>query len=276
MAEQTETNGNQEGSSQSSTSQSKPLRFLTQLTSHTDRAWCLAWNPRLPILATCSTDKNINIHSYNFNPTTPSTSTSTTTTTTPPSAPTFQLKETIESGHSRTVRQVSWSPSGTILATSSFDNTVGIWQKLDSDPDHHHEHQHEHDHGHENINQEWDCIGTLEGHESECKSVAWSQNGNLLASCSRDKTVWVWEGELNSILIRSCFFLRISKSPDKNRQESDVGRQGSSEEWESLCSIRKNPKVPKRLSFYPISTAFIIAISLKIKRLATLESNLKA
>lgn len=98
--------------------------------------------------------------------------------------PKFSVASNVSTEHTRTVRSVAWAPSGQTLATASFDSNIGIWEAVRDDS-----------WEENNAGQiEWDCVGTLEGHETECKSVAYSCTGTLLASCSRDKTVWIWEG----------------------------------------------------------------------------------
>jgi len=85
---------------------------------------------------------------------------------------TWSCEFVLSDGHSRTVRDVDWSPDGKQLAACSFDATTTIW---------------------ENLSGQWDCTLNLEGHENEVKSVAWSPSMKFLATCSRDKTVWLWE-----------------------------------------------------------------------------------
>lgn len=91
-----------------------------------------------------------------------------------PAAPApWRCVAVLEGTHSRTVRSCSWSPSGRLLATASFDRTVAIWEAAG-------------DGG-------WEHAATLEGHENEVKAAMWSPSGTLIATCGRDKTVWVWE-----------------------------------------------------------------------------------
>ena len=82
----------------------------------------------------------------------------------------------LEDAQPRTIRVCKFSPCGTFLAAASFDATVTIWAQNTN-----------------NKECEWSLVSTLEGQDNECKGVAWSNSGGLLASCSRDKSIWMWD-----------------------------------------------------------------------------------
>ncbi|KAK4693873.1 cytosolic iron-sulfur protein assembly protein CIAO1, partial [Lecanoromycetidae sp. Uapishka_2] len=142
-------------------------------------------HPTAPLLATCSSDKTVRIYSLT----------------------TFTLLSTISGGHKRSIRTCAWKPNlkgENVLATGSFDASVGIWRRYDSDdlnpkpvisaPVDFDKRDEEIDtYGEEDEDDEWRFAIVLDGHDSEVKSVAWSSGGNLLATCSRDKSVWIWE-----------------------------------------------------------------------------------
>lgn len=131
------------------------LTLLQCLTGHRGRVWGAGWHPRDPVLATCGEDKTIRIWADDGT-----------------GAGRWVPKTVLSDGHTRTIRDVAWSPCGRFLASASFDATVAIWDRRSG---------------------EFECNATLEGHENEVKSVAWSKSGSLLATCSRDKSVWIWE-----------------------------------------------------------------------------------
>ncbi|RXK37234.1 WD40 repeat protein Ciao1 [Tremella mesenterica] len=230
------------------------IQLVADLPGHTSPAWCITFNPTRPLFATCSTDKTIRMYSYSL-PAPSSTSTSSHSQPhLPPITklssqtsisesesqsqisyhlpnlespkPQINLVSEISSGHSRTVRWISWAPSGNTFASASFDSTVKIWEEIGDDDDDDVEEEEfsgvyrnklnddvdvdmedldgqgdEEDVGEMGEEEEkdkkewkeWECVTTLEGHESECKNVGFSHDGGLLASCSRDKSVWVWE-----------------------------------------------------------------------------------
>ncbi|KAK2865237.1 hypothetical protein FQN49_003771 [Arthroderma sp. PD_2] len=148
-----------------------------------ERLWHSAPHPRLPIVATCGADKIIRIYSL-LN---------------------FTLISSISGGHKRSVRSSAWKPNSqeeTVLATASFDATVGIWKRWDDFKDTSGvTHSSEDDNmgkfsameGENEENEDWTFAVVLDGHDSEVKAVSWSASGSLLATCSRDKSIWIWE-----------------------------------------------------------------------------------
>ncbi|KAK4223029.1 putative cytosolic iron-sulfur protein assembly protein 1 [Podospora fimiseda] len=129
------------------------------------RAWSSHPHPTLPLIATTH-DKSVTIFSLS----------------------TLSKHSSLTGGHSRSIRSAAWQPSSTPstlkLVTGSFDATAGIWtydqsgtleKNVSAEED------------------EWEFNLVLEGHENEIKSVAFSPTGQFLATCSRDKSVWIWE-----------------------------------------------------------------------------------
>ncbi|EER37674.1 WD40 domain-containing protein [Histoplasma capsulatum H143] len=172
------------------TSPSGTITLLSPLTPPSlERTWLTAPHPRLPFVATCSADKTVRIYSLQN----------------------FTLLSTISGGHKRSVRSCAWKPlvkGESVLATASFDATVGVWRRwdgygrgaddgdrlatsggpggYDGDGDSYSNNEEEDD-------EEWRFAVLLDGHDSEVKSLSWSPAGTLLATCSRDKSIWIWE-----------------------------------------------------------------------------------
>ncbi|CCK69720.1 iron-sulfur cluster assembly protein CIA1 KNAG_0C06240 [Huiozyma naganishii CBS 8797] len=96
--------------------------------------------------------------------------------------------------HKKAVRTVAWRPHSNppCLAAGSFDTTVSIWSfanndnAIEDDDD-------DDDAGAGLEANEMDLMAIIEGHENEIKGIAWSHDGMFLATCSRDKSVWIWE-----------------------------------------------------------------------------------
>ncbi|KAI9676801.1 MAG: Cytosolic iron-sulfur protein assembly protein [Trizodia sp. TS-e1964] len=151
-----------------------PLHHLADLTPPaSSRAWLSAAHPSLPLLATACADKCARIYSLRD----------------------FHLHSTIDGAHTRSVRSVAWKPSaptspdGIVLATGSFDASAGVYRRYNNNDSE----GSDASNADEEAEPDWTFAAVLSGHDSEIKSVAWSAGGSFLATCSRDKSVWVWE-----------------------------------------------------------------------------------
>ncbi|KAI2642003.1 WD40-repeat-containing domain protein [Xylaria nigripes] len=141
-----------------------------------DRAWQSIPHPTHPLLATAH-HKSVTVFSLI----------------------TLSAHSTLTNGHSRSVRASTWRPNlpphELCLVTGSFDSSAGLWQWKDhaqSDNDDL-EFEIKGDSTRGDEDKDWEFTYVLDGHSSEIKSVAFSPSGVLLATCSRDKSVWIWE-----------------------------------------------------------------------------------
>lgn len=220
-----------------SSAQVEPIAVME---GHKDRVWHLAWHPVFPnVFASCGGDPLVHIwscdrvragsesHSFYWEDGVSSTS---------PSAdsPSLVSRTNLSLGsrsrqsngwrciasldtpqqHERTIRHLSWSPSGRYLACASFDATISIWvledeEEMDAmgmlnrgnrESREDVKSEEEQIAGKETVvdaedsplSCPWVLEGVLDGHENEVKCVEWLTD-TVLVSCSRDRSVWVWE-----------------------------------------------------------------------------------
>lgn len=156
-----------------------PLATLTPPSN--SRAWSSQPHPHLPIVATACTDKSVRVYSLTN----------------------FAQQSTIAGGHKRSIRSCAWKPNSvgeSVLATGSFDASAGIWRRWEEGAGKA-EAAREVDFtsglaggdGDADEDEEWRFAVILDGHDSEIKSLGFAPTAPLLATCSRDKSVWIWE-----------------------------------------------------------------------------------
>ena len=199
---------------------------VAALSGHSDRVWCVRWSPCGHFLASAAGDRTVRIWRCSSSDAQPSSHSDADADATPQQLRAVEegdravggwgaavvCASVLSGAHSRTVRCVAWAPDGRLLASAGFDGRVVVWRrKGDDDSSSRSDSSGRRGRGGDNddydeedaddaegdgggaAESEWEAVCVLEGHEHEVKSVAWSSDGRLLASCSRDKAVWVWE-----------------------------------------------------------------------------------
>ncbi|GAB1542095.1 hypothetical protein NUACC21_47690 [Scytonema sp. NUACC21] len=117
-------------------------------------------------------------------------------------------------GHKNTIRSVSFSPNGQILASASTDNTIKLWDLKGK------------------------ILHNIEKHKDIVNSVSFSPNGQIFASGSYDKTIKLWSihGKLlDDKQVHQAQVYSVSFSPD--------GKMLASASWDGtvkLWSVKDN------------------------------------
>lgn len=132
------------------------MKLVATLRGHVGAVWCVAWS-KSGLLASCGADRSVRIWQQD------------------PENGEWRILTAACDVFRRTVRDIQWGADGRSLAVACFDGIATVLELVGGPKP------------------QVEVAVTLEGHESEVKGVAYSSSGGLLATCSRDRSVWIWE-----------------------------------------------------------------------------------
>ncbi|KRX10692.1 WD40-repeat-containing domain [Pseudocohnilembus persalinus] len=148
------------------------MKLIQEIQGGQERLWTCTWHPQGKIFATAGSDKVIKIWGQIQNE--KKISDENMEQDNNLEIPKYEILQMIDGIHDKSIRCLSFSPNGQLLASGSFDSQIGIY-KLNQQ------------------SQKFEFVQKLEGHEYEIKYVGWSYDSQFLISCSRDKTIWIWD-----------------------------------------------------------------------------------
>jgi len=133
------------------------LNLAEKLRAHDGIAWCSSWSPDSQYVASCGQDRRIRLWRYSDR-----------------KLISIPVEKRTEEPHSRTIRRIVWRGDSKLLAAVSFDSTVSLWYL-------------------EPGGAQLRYLTKLSGQESEVKGVSFSVCGDMFATCSRDKSIWIFD-----------------------------------------------------------------------------------
>ena len=152
------------------------LELIHTLRGHVEtRVWHVAWSPSGKTLASCGADRTIRLWAAPADG----------------DGAAWKCTAVLEEGHQRTIRCCAWSPCGRFIASCSFDGTAAVWECLDD---------------------EFDCVASLEGHASWVLGAAFAPDGLVLASCGAGDPLRNEPGSLAARLTGPASTLALDRS----------------------------------------------------------------